>query len=100
MDCLRDLLVMNKEYPVEVPMEILSPEAISGVIQDFILREGTDYGIQEITHEKKIDQIQRQMLSGEIKIVFDPNTESITLMGKRDWLLLTSQRSLEDEFGV
>ncbi len=87
----RDLLLMQKETPViappvEIPLEALSPQALAGVINEFIFREGTDYGIQEITHEKKIEQIQKQMSQGDIKIVFDPNSETVTLMTNQDWL--------------
>ncbi len=77
--------------PVEIPIEMLSPEAFGGIINEFILREGTDYGVQEISHEKKIEQIRRQIGKGDIKIIFDPSSESVTLMTKRDWLQLSKK---------
>lgn len=76
--------------PVEVPIEILSPDALKGIINEFIFREGTDYGVQEISHEKKIEQIRRQLSRNEIKIVFDPASESVTLMTLQGWLRLSS----------
>ena len=36
-----------------IPIERLSPEAIQGVIEEFILREGTDYGEKETSMETK-----------------------------------------------
>ena len=75
--------------PVEIPAELLSPEALAGVINEFIFREGTDYGIREMAHEKKIEQIERQITKGEIKIIFDADSESVTLMTNRDWHLLS-----------
>ncbi|HMN68369.1 MAG TPA: YheU family protein [Bdellovibrionales bacterium] len=65
---------------IEVPRENLSAEALEGVIDDFILREGTDYGSVEASLEKKRQDILRQLESGRAKIVFDPETESITLL--------------------
>ncbi len=76
--------------PVEIPLEALSPQALTGVINEFIFREGTDYGIQEITHEKKIEQIKKQMSQGDVKIVFDPSSETVTLMINQDWLRLSA----------
>ncbi len=59
---------------------MLSPEALSGVIDDFILREGTDYGWQEATLEKKRADIRRQIEKGLAKIVYDSESESFTLL--------------------
>lgn len=39
--------------PVEVPRELLSHEAFEALVDSFILREGTDYGVQEIALETK-----------------------------------------------
>lgn len=64
----------------EIPFEKLTSEALEGVIDDFILREGTDYGNHEASLEKKREDILRQLKSGRAKIVFEPETESITLV--------------------
>lgn len=76
---------MDTKAPLEVAINELSPEAVAGVIDGFICREGTDYGWNEISHEQKIRQITGQLNSGLIKIVFDPNTESVTLMTKLEF---------------
>jgi len=65
---------------MDIPLESLSPEALQGVIDDFILREGTDYGIAEATLTKKRQDVLRQLEKGKAKIVFDAETESITLV--------------------
>lgn len=70
---------------IEVPSDSLSAEALQGVIEEFILRSGTDYGAHEVSHEVKIQQIQKQISRGDIKIVFDPELESVTLMTSREW---------------
>ncbi|HEX7676238.1 MAG TPA: YheU family protein [Bdellovibrio sp.] len=71
--------------PVEIPADQLSHDAIAGIVESFILREGTDYGANEVSLEKKKEQIHRQISKKEIKIVFDPNTESVTLMTESQW---------------
>lgn len=81
--------------PVEIPMDKLSPEALSGVIADFILREGTDYGVVEVQHEKKSSQVLKQIERGDAKIVFDPNTESVSLVTKNEWNKMQQRRSFK-----
>ena len=71
--------------PFEVPIEALSPDALTAVIESFILREGTDYGVEEISHESKVARIRNQLAKAEIKLIFDAESESVTFMTKRDW---------------
>lgn len=65
---------------MDIPPESLSPEALQGVIDDFILREGTDYGLSEASLDKKRQDVLRQLEKGKAKIVFDTESESITLV--------------------
>ena len=65
---------------MEIPIESLSAEALQGVIDEFILREGTDYGAVEATLERKRREILSHLEKGIAKLVFDPETETITLV--------------------
>lgn len=65
---------------IEVPAENLDQETLISVIESFILREGTDYGVSEVPLETKIRQVLRQIEAGEVKIVFDEESESVTLL--------------------
>lgn len=71
--------------PLEISPAVLSSEAIEGIIENFILREGTDYGREERSYLSKRDQLLKQLQSGEIKITFDPNTETVSLTTKLQW---------------
>lgn len=66
--------------PIIVPHTELSPDALTGVIQSFVLREGTDYGAHEVDFETKVEQVRRQLERREAEIVFDQNTESIDIV--------------------
>lgn len=78
--------------PVEIPKVALSEEALRGIIENFILREGTDYGREEAAFETKFKQILRQLDNSDVKIVFDPNTESVGLMTLNDWKRLQKNK--------
>lgn len=70
----------NPQPPVEIPWTELSEDALNGVLESFVLREGTDYGAVEIGLETKINQVRKQLAKGDIKIIFDPESESIQIL--------------------
>ena len=65
---------------VAVPYAELSAEALRGVIEGFVLREGTDYGEREVGHEAKIARVLAQLEAGEAQIWFDPETSSVDIL--------------------
>ncbi len=66
--------------PVAVPHTDLSAAALHGVIESFVLREGTEYGEHDVTLEQKVAQVMRQLQRGEAKVVFDPKTETVDIV--------------------
>lgn len=72
---------------VIIPYEQLSKEALNGVIEEFVTRNGTDYGETEITFETKIDQVLMQLKSKDAFIVFDHDSETSTIVNKDDQIL-------------
>jgi uncharacterized protein YheU (UPF0270 family) len=68
------------EEPVFVPHTELSADALRGVMESFVLREGTDYGEREFSLEQKLAHVYRQLERGEARIVFDPTTETIDIV--------------------
>jgi uncharacterized protein YheU (UPF0270 family) len=66
--------------PVEIPTDELSADALRGVVESYVNREGTDYGTVERSFESKVADVMRQLERGEAKVVFDPGTESVTLV--------------------
>jgi uncharacterized protein YheU (UPF0270 family) len=67
---------------LELPVAQLSEDALLGVIEEYITREGTDYGAEERTLEQKVDQVRRQLSSGRAVINYDPVTESCSIQLK------------------
>lgn len=67
-----------------IPYERLAPDTLTALIETFITREGTDYGAEEFTLAEKVEQVRRQVQKGEVVIVFDPDSESINLLPRRE----------------
>jgi len=70
----------DRELPVVVPHAELSPQALRGVVESFVLREGTDYGERAVPFETKVEQVIRQLERGEARIMFDPVTQSVQIV--------------------
>jgi uncharacterized protein YheU (UPF0270 family) len=66
--------------PVAVPFTQLSAGALEGVIESFVLREGTEYGEREFTLEEKRTHVLLQLQRGEAQIMFDPQSQSIDIV--------------------
>ncbi len=67
------------ETPTEVPWQRLSPEALQRLIEEFVTRDGTDYGATERTLEQKVAAVRRLLERGEAVIVFDPGSGTCTV---------------------
>ena len=68
----------------ELSPDQLSAEALRGLIEEFITREGTDYGAVEPSIEEKIAQIDAQLATGKARLVFDPDTQTTNIVMARD----------------
>jgi uncharacterized protein YheU (UPF0270 family) len=67
---------------IAIPYKELSPEALQGVIEEFVTRDGTDYGESEVALDTKVNQILHQLHVGEAVIVFDQKTETCNIVSK------------------
>ena len=61
---------------IEIPLSHLDEEILQAVIEEFITREGTDYGQQEISLAQKAAQVRKQLETGLAVIVFDEASET------------------------
>lgn len=63
-----------------IPWNEVSTETLDNLIESFVLREGTDYGIQEKTLEQKVADVKKQLKSGEAVLVWSELHESVNIM--------------------
>lgn len=62
-----------------IPVTRLSVEALNGVIEEFISREGTDYGEREVSREIKFSQVKNKLENGMAVLIFDDVTETTNI---------------------
>lgn len=63
-----------------IPPERLTEPVLRGIVEAFILREGTDYGNVELGLEIKVEQLLPQVIKGDVLIVYDEKLESVSLI--------------------
>ncbi|MEB7280415.1 YheU family protein [Enterobacter asburiae] len=63
-----------------IPWQDLAPETLDNLIESFVLREGTDYGEQERSLEQKVNDVMRQLKSGDVVLVWSELHETVNIM--------------------
>ena len=69
---------------IEIPPNTLADEILVSIIEEFINREGTDYGKQEVKLDVQIKRARSKIMRGDVLIMFDPKTESCNLITKEE----------------
>jgi uncharacterized protein YheU (UPF0270 family) len=67
------------EHSMQIPWQSLSDTALTGVIQEFVLREGTEYGPSDVSLARKVEQVLAQIQGGRVGIFYDPDAGTTTL---------------------
>lgn len=63
-----------------IPPDQLEPQTLEAVLDEFITREGTDYGEQEWSLAQKREQLYRQLQQGHASLCYDPVSQSCTVL--------------------
>lgn len=58
----------------------ISPDTLDNLIESFVLREGTDYGEHERSLEQKVNDVKRQLKSGDVVLVWSELHETVNIM--------------------
>lgn len=70
---------------VIIPYNQLGSDALQGLVEEFITREGTDYGETEVSLQYKMDQVLGQLKNGKAVITYDIDTQSCNIILKEQW---------------
>jgi uncharacterized protein YheU (UPF0270 family) len=64
---------------VIIPHGALQPETLENLIREFVLREGTDYGLDEVPLKQKVAQIKSQLESGKLVVTYSEEYETCSI---------------------
>lgn len=68
------------ENGIEIPYERLDPETLRNLIQEFVTRDGADWGEVGGTLADKVGQVMQQLRSRKVKIVFELKSQSANIV--------------------
>ncbi len=68
------------EEGVEVPYEQLEAETLENLIQEFVTRDGNDWGNVDGALENKVGQVMRQLRNHQAKVVFDLRSQTANIV--------------------
>jgi hypothetical protein len=63
-----------------IPHRKLSAEALSGLIEEFVTRDGTDSGYTKKTLAENAAMVRRQLDAGKAFVVFDNRTQTCNIV--------------------
>ena len=79
----------------KIPIPRLSPEVLQSIIEEFISRDGTDYGEVEVPLEAKVAQVKHKLEKGAAVLVFDDEAESANIFAADDPILKSIEELTE-----
>lgn len=65
-----------------IPHSKVNPLTLQSLIEEFVTRDGTDYGETEVPMAQRVAMVQQQLEHGDVVIWFDPDSETCTLLPK------------------
>ena len=68
-----------------IPLEQVNEETLIAIIEDFILREGTEYGFIDASKADKIAQVKLQLQQGSAVIVYSELHESVNILPREQF---------------
>jgi uncharacterized protein YheU (UPF0270 family) len=70
----------DRNTSLVIPHKRLSAEALTGLIEEFVTRDGTDSGYTRGSLAENVAMVRRQLDGGEALIVYDVRTRSSNII--------------------
>ena len=68
-----------------IPIQELSADVLYSVAESYVLREGTDYGAEEVPLDTKVQQVIAKLRSGEAVLVYSELYESVNIVDAQEY---------------
>ncbi len=66
-----------------IPHDLLEPDTLTRLIEDFVTRDGTDNG-DETPLETRVARVRQALAKGQAFILFDLESQQCQLLAKHD----------------
>ncbi|MCX6130760.1 MAG: YheU family protein [Proteobacteria bacterium] len=68
-----------------IPVHQLNPDTLRRIVEEYVSREGTDYGLHSSDLATKVEQVLRQLKNKEALLCYDELSESCQILSKDTW---------------
>lgn len=68
-----------------IPWQQISADALQSLAESFVLRDGTDYGAEEIPLAVKTSQVLQLIRRGEVVILYSELHETVDLLTQQQY---------------
>lgn len=68
-----------------IPWQQLNTETLQRLIESYVLREGTDYGDEEVSLADKANAVLQQIQQGQVLILYSELHESVDLLTRQQY---------------
>ena len=68
-----------------IPIQELSADVLYSVAESYVLREGTDYGAEEVSLDTKVQQVIAKLRLGEAVLVYSELYESVNIIDVQEY---------------
>lgn len=63
-----------------VPYKDINIDTLNAIIKEFVLREGTEYGAEDISIDEKLEQVHQQLQCGSAVLVYSELHETVNII--------------------
>ncbi|TWX55224.1 YheU family protein [Colwellia hornerae] len=63
-----------------IPYKDLQPDTLTGIIREFVLREGTEYGADDVSLSDKVAQVKIQLADGSAFLVYSELHDTVNIL--------------------
>jgi len=81
---------------IVIPVDQLPADALQGLIEEFVTRDGTDYGQEEVNLAQKVSHVKSQLQRREILIVYNLAEEQANILTRQQYEELQRQLQAAD----
>lgn len=68
-----------------IPIEQLPAETLTGIIDEYILRENVSLSDDDTSHEVKVSQVKKQLQQGSAVIVYSELHETVNILSSEQF---------------
>jgi uncharacterized protein YheU (UPF0270 family) len=82
---------------IEVPTSALAEPTLLALLEEFASRDGTDYGLNELSLDEKVGRLREQLNASRIMLMYDSDSEQWDLVERDSAQTLLSEVSVYEQ---